>query len=145
MARDLGWLPQALANATWLNWLMFTLATPVQFYVGRQYYVGAYKALRNGAANMDVLIAMGSSAAYFYSVPVLVGLLPGHVYFETAAVIITLIILGKYLEARAKGQTSEAIKKLIGLRAKTARVVRHGVEVEVAVDDVRVGDVVLVK
>ncbi len=93
----------------------------MQFYVGRQYYVGAYKALRNGSANMDVLIVMGSSAAYFYSIPVMLGWIDGHVYFETSAVIITLIKLGKYLEARAKGRTSEAIKKLMGLQAKTAR------------------------
>jgi P-type Cu+ transporter len=156
MARDFGLLP-AMFYATsamdgmraeaapWTNWLMLALATPVQFYVGWQYYVGAYKALRNKSANMDVLIAMGSSAAYFYSLPITFSLLAGHVYFETAAVIITLIKLGKYLEARAKGRTSEAIKKLMGLRAKTARVVRMGQEMEVPVDDVRVGDVVLVK
>jgi Cu+-exporting ATPase len=107
--------------------------------------VGAFKALRNKSANMDVLIVMGSSAAFFYSLPITFGWLMGHVYYETAAVIITLIKLGKFLEARAKGRTSEAIKKLMGLRAKTARVVRASVETEVAVDDVRVGDVVLVK
>jgi Cu+-exporting ATPase len=94
---------------------------------------------------MDVLIVMGSSAAFFYSLPITFGLLMGHVYYETAAVIITLIKLGKFLEARAKGRTSEAIKKLMGLRAKTARVVRDGLEAEVAIDDVRVGDVVLVR
>ena len=94
---------------------------------------------------MDVLIALGSSAAFFYSLPIAFGLLAGHVYFETAAVIITLIKLGKYLEARAKGRTSEAIKKLMGLRAKTARIVRDGQELEIPVDDVRVGDVVLVR
>ncbi len=88
---------------------------------------------------------MGSSAAFFYSLPITFGWLEGHVYYETAAVIITLIKLGKYLEARAKGRTSEAIKKLMGLRAKTARVIRSGVEVEVPVDDVRVGDIVLVR
>jgi Cu+-exporting ATPase len=145
MSRDLGLLPMHWAHAAWMDWLMFALATPVQFYVGWQYYVGAYKALRNGSANMDVLIAMGSSAAYFYSIPVMLGMIPGHVYFETAAVIITLIKLGKFLEARAKGQTSEAIKKLMGLRAKSARVVRDGEEQDVPIDDVRVGDVVIVK
>ncbi|MBI5951575.1 MAG: cadmium-translocating P-type ATPase [Chloroflexi bacterium] len=129
----------------WFGWLMLALALPVQFYVGWQYYVGAFKALRNKSANMDVLIVMGSSAAFFYSLPITFGLLMGHVYYETAAVIITLIKLGKFLEARAKGRTSEAIKKLMGLRAKTARVVRDGVETEVPVDDVRVGDVVVVK
>jgi Cu+-exporting ATPase len=144
MGRDLGLLPMSISNAPWANWLMFVLASPVQFYVGWQYYVGAFKALRNGSANMDVLIAMGSSAAYFYSLPVLFGWLDGHVYFETSAMIITLIKLGKYLEARAKGRTSEAIKKLMGLRAKMARVVRDGQEMEVPVDEVRVGDVVVV-
>lgn len=131
--------------APWLNWLMWALATPVQFYVGWQYYVGAYKSLRNKSANMDVLIVMGSSAAYFYSVVVTLGLLPGHVYFETSAVIITLIKLGKYLEARAKGRTSEAIKKLMGLQAKTAHVIRNGDELEISTDDVKIGDIVLVR
>jgi Cu+-exporting ATPase len=145
MARDFGLLPAAIQNATWVPWLMFVLATPVQFYVGWQYYRGAYKALQNRSANMDVLIAMGSSAAYFYSIPVLLGMIPGHVYFETAAMIITLIRIGKFLEARAKGRTSEAIKKLMGLQAKTARVVRDGKEVEIPVDDVLVGDIVLVR
>ncbi|MFN8467889.1 MAG: heavy metal translocating P-type ATPase [Caldilineaceae bacterium] len=137
--------------APWFNWLLLALATPVQFYVGRQYYVGAYKSLRNGAANMDVLIAMGTSVAYFYSVAVLIALALGsnalgdHVYFETAAVIIVLIVLGKYLEVRAKGQTSEAIKKLMGLSAKTARVVRNGVELDIPADEVLVGDIVSVR
>jgi len=155
MGKDFGLLPaffytgnamEGMIEAQpWFGWLMLALAIPVQFYVGWQYYVGAYKALRNKSANMDVLIVMGSSAAFFYSLPITFGLLMGHVYYETAAVIITLIKLGKFLEARAKGRTSEAIKKLMGLRAKTARVVRAGLEVEVPVDDVRVGDVVLVK
>ncbi|MDD2922404.1 MAG: copper-translocating P-type ATPase [Anaerolineales bacterium] len=129
----------------WFGWLMLALALPVQFYVGWQYYVGAFKAVRNKSANMDVLIVMGSSAAFFYSLPITFGLLMGHVYYETAAVIITLIKLGKFLEARAKGRTSEAIKKLMGLRAKTARVIRDNAEIEVPADDVRVGDVVVVK
>lgn len=145
MARDLGLLPPQLAEAAWLNWVMLALATPVQFYVGWDYYVGSYKALRNRTANMDVLIAMGSSAAYFYSLPVVFGLIPGHTYFETSAVIITLIKLGKYLEARAKGHTSEAIKKLMGLRAKTARVIREGEEIEIPADEVQVGDIVSVR
>jgi Cu+-exporting ATPase len=144
MGRDLGFLPIP-AHASWANWLMLALATPVQFYVGWQYYVGAFKALRNRSANMDVLIAMGSSAAYFYSLPITFGLLHGHVYFETAAVIITLIKLGKYLEARAKGRTSEAIKKLMGLQARTARIERNGGELDIRIDDVRVGDIVLVR
>ena len=133
------------AHEVWANYAMMLIATPVQFYVGWQYYVGAYKSLRNGSANMDVLIAMGSSVAYVYSAFIAFGVIPGHVYFETAAVIITLIRLGKFLEARAKGRTSEAIKKLMGLRAKTARVIRDGEEASVSIDDVRVGDVVLVK
>jgi Cu+-exporting ATPase len=156
MAKDLGLLPGffyamrsmegMMAEAQpWFNWLMLVLAIPVQFYVGWQYYVSAFKALRNRSANMDVLIAMGSSAAFFYSLPITFGWLAGHVYYETAAVIITLIRLGKYLEARAKGRTSEAIKKLIGLRAKAARVIRDGVQAEVPIDDVRVGDLVLVR
>ncbi len=145
MSGDLGLLPMTWSHAPWLKWLMLVLATPVQFYVGWQYYVGAFKALRNGAANMDVLVALGSSAAYFYSLPVTWGWVGGHVYFETAAVIITLIKLGKFLEARAKGRTSEAIKKLMGLRPRTARVVRDGQEQDVPVDDVRVGDLVLVR
>ncbi len=128
-----------------LGWLFLALATPVQFYVGRDFYVGAWKALKNRAANMDVLVAMGSSVAYFYSLAVLLKVIGGHMYFETAAVIITLIVLGKYLEAKAKGRTSEAIKKLMGLRAKTARVVRDGAELEVSIDDVRVGDTLIVR
>lgn len=144
MARDFS-LIGLWSHAPWVNWLMLVLATPVQFYVGWQYYVGGYKSLRNGAANMDVLVAMGSSAAYFYSIPVLLGLIPGHVYFETGAVIITLIRLGKFLEARAKGRTSEAIKKLMGLRAQTARIVRDGEEMEIPADEVLVGDIVIVR
>lgn len=155
MSKDFGLLPDFFYTGTtmegmrdaqpWFGWLMLALALPVQFYVGWQYYVGAFKAIRNKSANMDVLIAMGSSAAFFYSLPITFGWLMGHVYYETAAVIITLIKLGKFLEARAKGRTSEAIKKLMGLRAKTARVIRDGVEAEVPVDDVRVGDVVIAK
>lgn len=145
MGRDFGLLG-AWADAPWVDWLFLALATPVQFYVGWDYYVGAFKSLRAGSANMDVLVAMGSSAAYFYSLVVL--LLPGisgHVYFETSAMIITLIKLGKMLEARAKGRTSEAIKRLMGLRPKTARVVREGLEMDVPVESVLLGDVVVVR
>jgi Cu+-exporting ATPase len=145
MSMDFNLLPMEWMEASWALWLMLVLATPVQFYVGWQYYVGAYKSLRNGSANMDVLIAMGSSVAYFYSIFVMFGFIQSHVYFETSATIITLIRIGKFLEARAKGRTSDAIKKLMGLRAKTARVVRAGLEAEVPVDEVRVGDIVLVK
>ncbi len=155
MGRDFGWLPDFFyAGHTmggmrqaqpWLNWLLLALTLPVQFYVGWQYYVGAFKALRNRSANMDVLIAMGTSAAFLYSLPITFGWLDGHVYYETAAVIISLIKLGKFLEARARGQTSEAIKKLMSLRPKTARVLRQGQEMEVPVDEVQVGDIVIVR
>jgi Cu+-exporting ATPase len=145
MGRDLGLMPNAWAESAVINWVMLALATPVQFYVGYQYYIGAYKALRNKSANMDVLIAMGSSVAYFYSLLVVLGLFHGHVYLETAAVIITLIRLGKFLEARAKGRTSDAIKKLMSLRARTARVVRDGAEVDIPTDEVVVGDIVIVR
>ena len=144
MGRDFqllgGW-----AFQPWIKWLMFGLATPVQFYVGGQYYQGAYKSLRNGSANMDVLVAMGTSVAYLYSIPILLGWLSGHVYFETSAMIITLIKVGKYLEARAKGQTSQAIRKLMGLKADSARVIRDGQEQDIPAEEVQVGDVVLVK
>ena len=150
MSRDFGLLGE-WAHAPWVNWLMLVMAMPVQFYTGWDYYVGGLKALRNKSANMDVLVAMGSSAAFFYSLPVTIALTLGntalgeHVYFETAAVIITLIKLGKLLEARAKGQTSDAIKKLMGLQARTARVVRGGVETDIPIDQVEVGDVVIVR
>ena len=151
MARDFGLVGQ-WAHAAWVNWLFLALATPVQFYVGWDYYVGGYKSLRNGSANMDVLVAMGSSVAYVYSVAVLLAntfwgsdALGAHVYFETSAAIITLIVLGKLLEARAKGRTSEAIKKLMGLGAKTARVVRGGVELDIPIAEVVKGDVVIVR
>ncbi|MFN2137235.1 MAG: heavy metal translocating P-type ATPase, partial [Candidatus Promineifilaceae bacterium] len=150
MARDFGLLGP-WSHANWVNWFFLALATPVQFYVGWDYYVGAYKSLRNGSANMDVLVAMGSSVAYFYSVAVLIALTLGstalgtHVYFETSAVIITLIVLGKLLEARAKGQTSEAIRKLAGLQAKTARVERDGLIRDIPIEQVVVGDRVVVR
>ncbi|WP_010677681.1 heavy metal translocating P-type ATPase [Bacillus timonensis] len=139
------YVPDFLMNP----WIQLILATPVQFIIGKQFYVGAYKALRNGSANMDVLVAMGTSAAYFYSVYqaiVTAGThhMP-HLYFETSAVLITLILLGKLFEARAKGRSSEAIKKLMGLQAKTAVVVRDGVEKEVPLEEVVIGDTILVK
>ena len=150
MARDFGLLGD-WAHQPWVNWLMLAMATPVQFYTGWDYYVGAYKSLRNGTANMDVLVVMGSSTAYLYSIAVTVALMLGsaalgeHVYYETAAVIITLIKLGKLLEVRAKGQTGAAIKKLMGLQAKTARVVRNGQEIDIPVEDVVVSDIVIVR
>jgi len=152
MSRDFGLLDSIpWIYDPWVNWFFLALATPVQFYVGWDYYVGAYKSLRNGSANMDVLVAMGSSVAYIYSIAVLIALTMGshalghHVYFETSAMIITLIVMGKLMEARAKGQTSAAIKKLIGLQAKTARVVRDGVETDVPIAEVVHGDVVIVR
>ncbi|MEI6694767.1 MAG: heavy metal translocating P-type ATPase [Bacteroidota bacterium] len=128
------------------QYVMLFAATIVQFIAGWQFYVGAWKSLRFGSANMDVLIAMGSSAAYFSSLLVTIGFISSpHVYFETAASIITLIRLGKYLEARAKGRTSEALKALMGLRAKTAKVVRNGIELEISIEEVVVGDLLIVR
>ena len=137
----------------WLNPVLLVLATPVQFWAGRRFYRGAWGALKHGQANMNTLVVMGTSAAYLYSA--VAALAPGlfaagraDVYFDTSALIVTLILLGRLLEARAKGRTNEAIKKLAGLQAKTARVVRGqdpGEEVDVPVEDVRVGDVVVVR
>jgi P-type Cu+ transporter len=139
------YMPDFLMNP----WFQMILATPVQFIIGKQFYVGAYKALRNGSANMDVLVVMGTSAAYFYSVYqaiVTAGTHHGpHLYFETSAVLITLILLGKLFEAKAKGRSSEAIKKLMGLQAKTAIVLRDGVEKEIPLEEVVIGDTILVK
>jgi Cu+-exporting ATPase len=124
------------------------MATPVQFVAGWQFYVDSYYALRAGSPNMSVLVVLGTSAAYLYSVAVTFfgdRLDVSHVYFETGAIVITLIILGRLLEARAKGRTSEAIRKLMGLQAKTACVVREGQEIEVAIEEVEVDDVVVVR
>ncbi|WP_243298453.1 heavy metal translocating P-type ATPase [Bacillus litorisediminis] len=131
-------------------WVQMALATPVQFVIGKQFYVGAYKALRNKSANMDVLVALGTSAAYFYSVYKSIKSIGTNahmveLYFETSAILITLIILGKLFEARAKGRSSEAIKKLMGLRAKTATVLRNGKEVEIPLEEVTVGDIIYIK
>ena len=130
-----------------LNLALFILATPVQLYVARRFYIGAWNALKNRMANMDTLIVIGTFAAYFYSTVVtfLPGVFGNAIYFDTAVLIITLIMLGKYLEAIAKGRASEAIKKLLKLQAKTARVVRNGKEIEIPVEDVRVGDLVIIK
>ncbi len=125
-------------------YLQFVLATPVQFVAGWQFYHGAYTALRNGSANMDVLVALGTSAAYFFSIAnVLSGV--HDLYFETSAILITLILLGKLLEATAKGRTSEAIKALMGLQAKTARVIRAGEEADVPIEAVLVDDIIIVR
>ncbi|MEK3853622.1 heavy metal translocating P-type ATPase [Cytobacillus sp. FSL H8-0458] len=131
-------------------WVQLALAAPVQFFIGKQFYVGAYKALKNKSANMDVLVALGTSAAFFYSL--YQSLLSigsnGHMvelYYETSAILITLIILGKLFEARAKGRSSEAIKKLMGLQAKTATVLREGEEIEIPLEEVIAGEILFVK
>jgi len=145
MSRDFG-LIGAWSHAPWVNWFFFLMATPVQFYTGWDYYKNGLKSLHNKSANMDVLVAMGSSVAYFYSLAVM--LIPGvgdHVYFETSAVIITLIKLGKLLEARTKGRTGGAIRKLIGLRPKTAIIIADGQEKDIPISRVNVGDTVLVR
>ncbi len=132
----------------WGNLILFLLATPVQFGAGYQFYIGAYKALRNRSANMDTLIAVGTSAAYFYSVAVTFvpsAFLSTDTYYDTATMIIALILFGKYLEARAKGSASEAIKKLAGLQARTARLLRDGQEVEISIDDLDIGDLMVIK
>ncbi|PFZ96662.1 heavy metal translocating P-type ATPase [Bacillus wiedmannii] len=140
------YLPDMLMNP----WVQLALATPVQFIIGGQFYVGAYKALRNKSANMDVLVALGTSAAYFYSVYLSIRSIGSSehmtdLYFETSAVLITLIILGKLFEAKAKGRSSEAIKKLMGLQAKTATVLRDGTEMKILIEEVVAGDIVYVK
>jgi len=144
MGRDFG-LFGHWAHAAWVDWLFFALATPVQFIAGWSYYVNGFKSLRNGSANMDVLVALGSSVAYFYSVALLLGLFSGHGYFETSATIITLIRVGKYLEVNARGRTGDAIRKLVGLQPKLARVLRGGQEIEIPSADVLVGDQVVVR
>jgi Cu+-exporting ATPase len=134
-------------SAPWFTILLFLLATPVQFYTGRDYYIGAYKSLRNRSANMDVLVALGSSAAYFFSIAVMI--LPAlgeHVYFETSALIITLIKVGKYLESRAKGKTSAALRKLMDLAPRIAhKILEDGTEIDVAVESVLESDILSVK
>lgn len=143
------WIPDMFMNP----WFQLILATPVQFYIGKQFYVGAYKALRNKSANMDVLVSLGTSAAYFYSLYLtldwaLAGANAHHgpaMYYETSAILITLVLLGKLFESLAKGRTSEAIKTLMGLQAKTAVVVRDGQELSIPVDQVLSGDVVIIK
>ncbi|MDQ0886918.1 Cu+-exporting ATPase [Paenibacillus sp. V4I9] len=143
------YLPEFLMNP----WVQLVLATPVQFIIGWQFYVGAYKALRNKSANMDVLVSLGTSAAYFYSLYLTLQWATSadvhhhapDMYYETSAILITLIILGKLFEVLAKGRTSEAIKKLMGLQAKTALVIRNGEEMAIPVEEVVIEDIVLVK
>ena len=142
------WAPSFIGK----SYLLWVLATPVLFWAGWRFYRGAWGALRHRTADMNTLIAVGTSAAYFYSMVAV--LFPGyftagglelHLYFDTSAMIITLILLGRFLEARARGQTSEAIKKLIGMQPKTALVIRDGQEREIPVEDVQVGDLILVR
>jgi Cu+-exporting ATPase len=127
------------------GWVLFALATPVQFVGGYSFYKGAWTALKNKTSTMDTLIAIGTSVAYFYSVFILFTTPMGELYFEVAAVLIALVLLGKYLEAAAKGKTSEAISALIKLSPKKAHVIRKGKEMTISVDDVVVGDVIVVK
>jgi Cu+-exporting ATPase len=148
MAHWLPWVPQPLQSF----WVQALLATPVQFWVGAQFYRGAWAALRHTRSDMNTLIAVGTSAAYAYSLAMTVapnvfrarGISPA-VYFETSAVIITLILLGRFLEARARGRTGEAIKRLMGLQARTARVLRDGTEADIPVEAVRIGDRIRVR
>lgn len=139
-------MPELLMNP----WFQLLLATPVQFYIGGQFYVGAYKSLKNKSANMDVLVALGTSAAYFYSLAEAIKTIGDahyhpHLYFETSAVLISLILVGKLFEALAKGRTTEAISKLLSLQAKEATVIRDGQEVKVSIEEVKVSDTIIVK
>ncbi|MBI2038623.1 MAG: heavy metal translocating P-type ATPase, partial [Candidatus Nealsonbacteria bacterium] len=137
-----GFLPQFLNN----YFVLFILTTPVQFWVGSQFYRGLLLLIKYRAADMDTLISIGTLAAYFYSTAVAFGFLPKQgIYFDTSAIIITLILLGRYLELLAKGRASEAIQKLMKLGAKTARVIKDRKETEVLVEEVQVGDIILVK
>ena len=135
-------------HAPWLMnpWWQFALATPVQFWIGAQFYQGAYKSLKSGSANMDVLVATGTSAAYFYSIfEMIVHPMNPHLYFETSAVLITLVLLGKWLEGRAKEKTTDALKSLLSLQAKEAILFVDGEERSVAVELVKVGDILVVR
>ena len=134
------------AHASWVNWLFLLLATPVQFYTGWGYYTGAWKSLRAGSSNMDVLVALGSSTAYIYSLVILLLGSGGHIYFETAAMILTLIKIGKWLEARAKGRTGDAIRALMNLAPKTATLIEENDKTKVVpVGMVQEGSLVLVR
>jgi Cu+-exporting ATPase len=140
------WMFSGTGHAELPRWLQFALATPVQFWVGRRFYLGAWHALRGGGANMDVLVALGTSMAWGLSTVVtLLGLTDQHVYYEAGAAVITLVLLGKVLEARAKGRTSAAIEALIQLAPKTARVEREGVASEVDIAEIMPGDTVIVR
>lgn len=135
----------AIEEIPYRGWLQFLFATPVQFWSGWQFYRGTVAALRARTANMDSLIAIGTTAAYVYSVFVVLNIVSGDVYFEIGSILIAFVLLGKWLEARAKGKTGEAIKKLMGLAPKTAIVLRNGIEQEISIEQVVVGDVIRVK
>ena len=145
---DLPFIPTWLSN----QWVQLALTAPVQFWCGYSFYINTWKAFKRHASTMDTLIALGTSAAYFYSVFATLypnffinqGLMP-EVYYETAAVVITLILLGRLFENRARGQTSEAIRKLIGLQARDARVIRNGQEIDIPIQEVEINDVILVR
>ena len=136
---------------TWPAWLQFLLATPVQFWFGARFYAGAWRALRGGGANMDVLVALGTSAAYglslyeWWAASRMPGMAAGHLYFEAGAVVITLVLLGRQLEARAKRQTTQALRALQALQPDTARVRRDGVDADIAIARLRVGDRLVVR
>jgi len=133
------WFPHFLMN----GYVQLILATPVQFVAGWQFYRGAYHALKNKSADMNVLVVVGTSAAYIYSTVNI--FTDGPLYFETSALLITFILLGRFLEALAKGRTSEALKKLLSLQAKGARVLRNGKEEEIPVEEVKIGDIIVVR
>jgi P-type Cu+ transporter len=144
-------IPVLKSIPTQTNWIiLFVLTTPVLFWAGSRFFVGAWSATRHRTADMNTLIALGTGAAYLYSAVAtfLPGVLPAGlraVYYDTTAIIIALILMGQVLEARAKGQTNEAIRKLMGLQAKTARVLRNGQEVDIPIEEVLVGDIILVR
>jgi Cu+-exporting ATPase len=144
----LGWGPSFVGK----SYLLWALATPVQFWAGLRFYRGAWGALKHKTSDMNTLIAVGTSVAYFYSMIAVIspglfaaGVLEPHLYFDTSAAIIALILLGRFLEARARGQTSEAIKKLIGMQPKTALVIREGEQRDIPVEEVQVGDLILIR
>ena len=132
-------------EVSYKEYILWALATPVQFIIGWQFYKGTWSALRNKSANMDTLIAVGTSAAYFYSVYAVLFSIGSAQYFEVSAILITFVIMGKLLESIAKGKTSEAIRKLMGLSPKIATVIRNGKEFKINIDDVKVGDIIIVK
>ncbi|HLC90348.1 MAG TPA: heavy metal translocating P-type ATPase [Candidatus Nanoarchaeia archaeon] len=138
-------LAMVFMDVPFREYFIWLLATPIQFWIGWPFYQGTWSALKNKSANMDSLIAIGTSAAYFYSLYAILFSPDAHQYFEISAVLITLVLLGKYLEARAKGRTSEAIKKLMQIGAKTATVIRKGKEVKIPIDQVQIGDSIVVK